>query len=539
MPEIRQRILENMQKFSRAMIGAVLFLPVIGLILALSSVLTNPTLIAETSFLHQLGQMLGDTFWPLFGNLGLLFCVGISYGLAKDKKTEVALVSVMCFIMFLGANHSWLEHTHGLAEKINGEYYGTGQTQLLGFVVVDMGVFLGIILGCTIAWVHNKVSAIELPGALSMYGGAKLTLVAMTPVVIFYAIAFTWIWPFMTHGISALTGFMKNAGVAGVFVYGFFEKFLIPTGLHHFVWSPFQLTQIGGTLNVDGQVVSGTQAIFLAYMRHPDLTPVMNDALRFSQQGMTTIFGLAGASLAFYHTAKPEKKAMAKAILLPAIITSMLTGITEPIEFTFLFVSPLLWVIHATLTAASQAICDIFTVRPWGASGLIEFLIYNLPLPVSLTRWPGYVLIGIGQFAVYYVIFRTLVVKLNLKTPGREESEIKLYSKADYKAARGQTTAAASQQVGQAAGFLQALGGAANIESINNCATRLRIALVDMAKTQSDDVFKALGAHGVVRRGNGIQVIVGLHVPQVRDQLESLMKTPLTNEQTTLTEAIS
>lgn len=238
MPEIRQRILENMQKFSRAMIGAVLFLPVIGLILALSSVLTNPTLIAETSFLHQLGQMLGDTFWPLFGNLGLLFCVGISYGLAKDKKTEVALVSVMCFIMFLGANHSWLEHTHGLAEKINGEYYGTGQTQLLGFVVVDMGVFLGIILGCTIAWVHNKVSAIELPGALSMYGGAKLTLVAMTPVVIFYAIAFTWIWPFMTHGISALTGFMKNAGVAGVFVYGFFEKFLIPTGLHHFVCVP-------------------------------------------------------------------------------------------------------------------------------------------------------------------------------------------------------------------------------------------------------------------------------------------------------------
>ncbi len=153
-----------MQKFSRAMIGAVLFLPVIGLILALSSVLTNPTLISETSFLHQSGQLLGDTFWPLFGNLGLLFCVGISYGLAKDKKTEVALVSVMCFIMFLGANHSWLEHIHGIAEKINGEYYGTGQTQLLGFVVVDMGVFLGIILGCTIAWVHNKVLAPTTPG---------------------------------------------------------------------------------------------------------------------------------------------------------------------------------------------------------------------------------------------------------------------------------------------------------------------------------------------------------------------------------------
>ncbi len=475
MPEIRQRILENMQKFSRAMIGAVLFLPVIGLILALSSVLTNPTLIAETSFLHQLGQMLGDTFWPLFGNLGLLFCVGISYGLAKDKnRSRTGFSDVLYYVSWrqplLAGTHPWTRR------KINGEYYGTGQTQLLGFVVVDMGVFLGIILGCTIAWVHNKVSAIELPGALSMYGGAKLTLVAMTPVVIFYAIAFTWIWPFMTHGISALTGFMKNAGVAGVFVYGFFEKFLIPTGLHHFVWSPFQLTQIGGTLNVDGQVVSGTQAIFLAYMRHPDLTPVMNDALRFSQQGMTTIFGLAGASLAFYHTAKPEKKAMAKAILLPAIITSMLTGITEPIEFTFLFVSPLLWVIHATLTAASQAICDIFTVRPWGASGLIEFLIYNLPLPVSLTRWPGYVLIGIGQFAVYYVIFRTLVVKLNLKTPGREDDEnVKLYSKAEYRQKVAQPQSVTDD-------IIRGLGGKENILSVDNCFTRLRVAVRDMAR---------------------------------------------------------
>lgn len=160
----------------------------------------------------------------------------------------------------------------------------------------------------------------------------------------------------------------------------------------------------------------------------------MNEALRFSQQGMTTIFGLSGAALAFYHTATPEKKMMAKAILLPAIITSILTGITEPIEFTFLFISPLLWLIHATLTAASQAICDLLTVRPWGASGLIEFLIYNLPLPAALTRWPLYVLIGIGQFAAYYVIFRTLVIRLNLKTPGREDDgEVKLYSKEDYR----------------------------------------------------------------------------------------------------------
>lgn len=513
MSGIRQRILENMQGFSRAMIGAVLFLPVIGIILALSSVMTNPTLFSENGFIHQLGQLIGDTFWPLFSNLGLLFCMGISYGLAKDKKTEVALVSVMCFIMFLGANHSWLEYTHGVAEKINGEYYGTGQTQILGFVVVDMGVFLGIILGSTIAWVHNRVSTIELPGALSMYGGAKLTLVAMTPLVIGYAILFTWLWPFMTHGISALTGFMKNAGVAGVFVYGFFEKFLIPTGLHHFVWSPFQLTPIGGTINVDGQSVSGTQAIFLAYMRHPDLTPLMNEALRFSQQGMTTIFGLAGATLAFYHTARPEKKVLAKAVLLPAIITSMLTGITEPIEFTFLFVSPLLWVIHAALTAASQAICDIFSVRPWGASGLIEFLIYNLPLPASLTRWPLYVVIGIGQFFVYYLIFRTLVVKLNLKTPGREDDlDVRLYNKADYRQKISSDAIADN--------IIKGLGGRENIVAVDNCFTRLRVAIrnVDII---DDALLKSTGANGVVRTSNEVQVIYGVRVGQVRTRVDN------------------
>lgn len=522
MSGIRQRALENMQKFSRAMIGAVLFLPVIGLILALSSVLTNPTLFSETGIFHNIGQLLGDTFWPLFGNLGLLFCVGISYGLARDKKTEVALVSVMCFVMFLGANHSWLEFTGSIAEKINGEYYGTGQTQLLGFIVVDMGVFLGIILGCTIAWVHNKVSAIELPGALSMYGGAKLTLIAMTPVVIFYAIAFTWIWPTMTHGITALTGFMKNAGIAGVFVYGFFEKFLIPTGLHHFVWSPFQLTQIGGTISVDGQIVSGTQAIFLAYMRHPDLTPMMNDALRFAQQGMTTIFGLAGASLAFYHTAKPEKKTLAKAILLPAIITSMLTGITEPIEFTFLFISPLLWVIHATLTATSQAICDIFMVRPWGASGLIEFLIYNLPLPVSLTRWPGYIMIGVGQFAVYYVIFRTIVLKLNLKTPGREDDEdVKLYSKEEYRQ-KIKSTADTNNSITDE--IIQGLGGKENIISVDNCFTRLRVAIHDPDKV-NESLLKNTGANGLVRNSNEVQVIYGVKVGQVRTRVDNWLAT--------------
>ncbi len=198
----------------------------------------------------------------------------------------------------------------------------------------------------------------------SVYGGAKLVLIAMTPIIMLYAVAFSYLWPAISQGLIALTGFMKSSGSLGVFVYGFFEKFLIPTGLHHFIWSPFQLTSIGGSIVQDGQTVSGSQAIFLAYMRDPSISPLMNEALRFSQQGMVTIFGLSGAALAFYHTAKPEKKMLAKAILIPAITTSILVGITEPIEFTFLFISPLLWVIHAVLTALSQVACNLFQVRP-------------------------------------------------------------------------------------------------------------------------------------------------------------------------------
>jgi PTS system arbutin-like IIC component len=353
--------------------------------------------------------------------------------------------------------------------------------------------------------VHNRLCNVELNGVFSVYGGAKLVLIAMTPIIMLYAVAFSYLWPAISQGLIALTGFMKSAGSLGVFVYGFFEKFLIPTGLHHFIWSPFQLTSIGGSIVQDGQTVSGSQAIFLAYMRDPSISPLMNEALRFSQQGMVTIFGLSGAALAFYHTAKPEKKMLAKAILIPAITTSILVGITEPIEFTFLFISPLLWVIHAVLTALSQV-----------ASGLVEFLAYNLPLPVSLTRWPLYVVIGLVQFAVYYLVFKTLVLKLNLKTPGREDDQdVKLYSKQDYRN-RKNTPDEPSGII------IRALGGKENIISVDNCFTRLRVELKDMARVD-EAALKSTGAKGVVKNRREVQVIYGVTVGKVKNQVEKYL----------------
>ncbi len=251
-------------------------------------------------------------------------------------------------------------------------------------------------------------------------------------------------------------------------------------------------------------------------MRDPSISPLMNEALRFSQQGMVTIFGLSGAALAFYHTAKPEKKMLAKAILIPAITTSILVGITEPIEFTFLFISPLLWVIHAVLTALSQVACNLFQVRPWGASGLVEFLAYNLPLPVSLTRWPLYVVIGLVQFAVYYLVFKTLVLKLNLKTPGREDDQdVKLYSKQDYRN-RKNTPDEPSGII------IRALGGKENIISVDNCFTRLRVELKDMARVD-EAALKSTGAKGVVKNRREVQVIYGVTVGKVKNQVEKYL----------------
>ena len=258
--------------------------------------------------------------------------------------------------------------------------------------------------------------------------------------------------------------------------------------------------------------------------------------------GNSKVFGSVGIALALWYTAAKDNRVKVAGLLIPATLTAVLVGITEPLEFTFLFISPLLFAVHAVLAATMAMVMYMFGVVGNMGGGLLDQFLPQNWIPMFHNHASMmFTQIGIGLCftALYFMVFKTLIERFNFKTPGREESEIKLYSKADYKAARGQTTVAANTSAGQAVGYLQALGGAGNIESINNCATRLRITLVDMANTQSDDVFKSLGAHGVVRRGNGIQVIVGLHVPQVRDQLESLMKTPSSLESSTMTEAVS
>lgn len=540
-------MLSQIQRFGGAMFTPVLLFPFAGIVAGIAIMLRNPLFVGEAltapdKLFAQIVHIIEEGGWAVFRNMPLIFAVGLPIGLAKQAQGRACLAVLISFLTwnyFINAMGMTWGHFFGVDFSAEPTA-GSGLAMIAGIKTLDTSIIGAIIISGLVTAIHNRFFDKPLPVFLGIFQGTSFVVI----LAFFVMIPCAWLtllgWPKVQMGIESLQAFLRTAGALGVWVYTFLERILIPTGLHHFVYGPF----IFGPAAVEG----GIQVYWAQHLQEFSQSTVPLKTLfpegGFALHGNSKVFGSVGIALAIWYTASPENRVKVAGLLIPATLTAVLVGITEPLEFTFLFISPLLFAIHAVLAATMATVMYIFGVVGNMGGGLLDQFLPQNWIPMFHNHASTvFTQIGIGLCftGIYFVVFRTLIERLNLKTPGREESEIKLYSKADYKAARGQTTApaAASQQVGQAARFLQALGGAANIESINNCATRLRIALVDMTKTQSDDVFKALGAHGVVRRGNGIQVIVGLHVPQVRDQLESLMKTPLTNEQTTLTEAIS
>ncbi|HBU6800034.1 TPA: PTS transporter subunit EIIC [Enterobacter hormaechei] len=540
-------MLSQIQRFGGAMFTPVLLFPFAGIVVGIAIMLRNPLFVGEAltapdNLFAQIVHIIEEGGWAVFRNMPLIFAVGLPIGLAKQAQGRACLAVLISFLTwnyFINAMGMTWGHFFGVDFSAEPTA-GSGLAMIAGIKTLDTSIIGAIIISGLVTALHNRFFDKPLPVFLGIFQGTSFVVI----LAFFVMIPCAWLtllgWPKVQMGIESLQAFLRTAGALGVWVYTFLERILIPTGLHHFVYGPF----IFGPAAVEG----GIQVYWAQHLQEFSQSTVPLKTLfpegGFALHGNSKVFGSIGIAFAIWYTASPENRVKVAGLLVPATLTAVLVGITEPLEFTFLFISPLLFAIHAVLAATMATVMYTFGVVGNMEGGLLDQFLPQNWIPMFHNHASTvFTQIGIGLCftALYFVVFRTLIERLSLKTPGREESEIKLYNKADYKAARGQTTApaAGSQQVGQAAGFLQALGGAANIESINNCATRLRIALVDMTKTQSDDVFKALGAHGVVRRGNGIQVIVGLHVPQVRDQLESLMKTPLTNEQTTLTEAIS
>ncbi|AJJ20489.1 alpha-glucoside-specific PTS transporter subunit IIBC [Yersinia intermedia] len=540
-------MLSQIQRFGGAMFTPVLLFPFAGIVVGIAIMLSNPMFVGEAltapdNLFAQIVHIIEEGGWTVFRNMPLIFAVGLPIGLAKQAQGRACLavlVSFMTWNYFINAMGMTWGHYFGVDFSVD-PVAGTGLTMIAGIKTLDTSIIGAIVISGLVTAIHNRYFDKPLPVFLGIFQGSSFVVI----VAFFAMIPCAWLtlfgWPKVQMGIESLQEFLRSAGSLGVWVYTFLERILIPTGLHHFIYGPF----IFGPAVVE----SGIQVYWAQHLQEFSQSTLPLKTLfpegGFALHGNSKIFGCLGIALALYATAAPENRVKVAGLLIPATLTAMLVGITEPLEFTFLFISPVLFVVHAFLAATMATVMYMCGVVGNMGGGLLDQFLPQNWIPMFHNHASMmFTQIGIGLIftGLYFVVFRLLILRFNLKTPGREEAEIKLYSKADYQASRKQTTASATKETkqSQAVGFLEALGGANNILSVNNCATRLRITLVDMSLTQSDDIFKALGAHGVVRRGNGIQVIVGLNVPQVRDQIENLMKDSSSSELKSMTEAVS
>ncbi|HDD9938375.1 TPA: PTS transporter subunit EIIC [Escherichia coli] len=505
-------MLSQIQRFGGAMFTPVLLFPFAGIVVGLAILLQNPMFVGESltdpnSLFAQIVHIIEEGGWTVFRNMPLIFAVGLPIGLAKQAQGRACLAVMVSFLTwnyFINAMGMTWGSYFGV-DFTQDAVAGSGLTMMAGIKTLDTSIIGAIIISGIVTALHNRLFDKKLPVFLGIFQGTSYVVIIAFLVMIPCAWLTLLGWPKVQMGIESLQAFLRSAGALGVWVYTFLERILIPTGLHHFIYGQF----IFGPAAVEG----GIQMYWAQHLQEFSLSAEPLKSLfpegGFALHGNSKIFGAVGISLAMYFTAAPENRVKVAGLLIPATLTAMLVGITEPLEFTFLFISPLLFAVHAVLAASMSTVMYLFGVVGNMGGGLID------------------------------QVFRTLILQFNMCTPGREDAEVKLYSKAEYKASRGQTTAAEpKKELDQAAGILQALGGVGNISSINNCATRLRIALHDMSQTLDDEVFKKLGAHGVFRSGDAIQVIIGLHVSQLREQLDSLINSHQSAENVAITEAV-
>lgn len=529
---MKAKIMDSMQKFSKAMFVPVLILPIAGILIAIGNVFTNPRLIEKFGFLDNpitmgFGSILSAALLPVLTNLGVIFCVGIALGLANKKKAEAAFTALLGYLVFLYAMNKFMELRDMLVAP--DQLQGSGQALVLGVQVLDMGVFLGIFLGIVIALIHNRFIDTTFNNAFQVYGGARFVFIVLIPVLVLAAILLSFIWPVIQQGIDGLGGVIQKTGNFGIFLYGSLERLLIPTGLHHLIYTPFLYTSLGGVAEVGGQVFEGARNIYFAEIADPAVR-VLSQSVIWDARGISKMFGLIGACLAMYQTAKPENKIKVKAILIPAVVTSFVAGVTEPIEFSFMFVAPALFVIHSALSGLSMVALNILGSRAIGPNGFIDFLLYNIPLGTEKTRWPIYLLVGVAFFFIYYFIFRFLIVKFNFKTVGREDEdqETKLYSKKDYNEKKSSVPAdgglvAPTSDDELSGKIVEGLGGAENIKTIDNCYTRLRLKLEKPGLVNEGLLKNQTQAKGVISNGENVHVVYGLTVPQIREKLEKYL----------------
>jgi glucose-specific phosphotransferase system IIA component len=543
---MKDKIFGILQRVGRSFMLPIAILPVAGLLLGIGSSFTNETMLETYGLMRILGP--GTIFAAVFGvmseagnvvfaNLPILFAMGVAIGMAKKEKEVAALSAAIAFFIMHASINALITINGGTEAMLAGAV-----TSVCGITSLQMGVFGGILVGLGVAALHNRFYKIELPQVLSFFGGSRFVPIISALVYTGVGILMFFIWPAIQKGIYTIGDLVLNSGYAGTWVYGFMERLLIPFGLHHVFYLPFWQTAVGGTLEVGGRVVEGAQNIFFAQLADPSVTKYAVSATRFmSGKFPLMIFGLPGAALAMYKTAAPEKRKAAGGLLLSAALTAMITGITEPLEFTFLFVAPALYGIHCILAGFAYMLMHVFEVGVGMtfSGGLIDLTLFGIMQGNAKTNWIWIVIVGIGYFIVYYVLFYHLIRRFDLKTPGRDNNdEVKLYRRSDMDARKHGENAGEqgsdndrnmdvfrnhSPQMETSRLICEGLGGKANISDVDCCATRLRCTVYDAALVK-EDVLRASGASGVVKKGYGVQVIYGPKVSVIKSNLEDYLE---------------
>ena len=537
---MKDKIFGVLQRVGRSFMLPIAILPVAGLLLGIGSSFTNETMLNAYGLMGIMGPgtVLNAVFTVMsaagnvvFNNLPLVFAMGVAIGMAKKEKEVAALAAVIAFFIMHASISAMIDIHGGTENLLEG-----ASASVLGITSLQMGVFGGIIVGLGAAALHNRFYKIELPQVLSFFGGTRFVPIISALVYTVVGIGMFYVWPVIQQGIYSVGDLVLSSGYAGTWVYGLLERALIPFGLHHVFYLPFWQTGVGGTLEVAGQMVEGAQNIFFAQLADPTVEQFAVSATRFmSGKFPLMIFGLPGAALAMYRTAKPEKKKAVAGLLLSAALTSMLTGITEPLEFTFLFVAPLMYVVHCIFAGCAYMLMHIFHVGVGMtfSGGAIDLFLFGILQGNEKTNWIWIVVIGIVYFIVYYLVFSFMIKKFDYKTPGRDDNEeVKLYTRKDVNARKAQTEGAGEAQEDEVSvQICRGLGGKKNISDVDCCATRLRCT-VYKAELVNDAMLKATGASGVVHKGNGVQVIYGPKVTVIKSNLEDYLETAPDEEYT-------
>ncbi|WNY69990.1 PTS transporter subunit EIIC [Borreliella andersonii] len=529
-----------LQKIGKAFMLPIALLPAAGILLGIGGAFTNETMIQAYGLEEILGKgtvassilyLMKYTGEVIFANLPLMFAAAIPIGLAKVEKGAAALAGVVGFlvmhqtingILYIQGITPESASLKALLELGMPETVATAKSQeytnVLGIFSLQMSVMGGLVAGFVAVFLHNRFYNIQLPAFLAFFGGTRFVPIITTITMFVVGIFLTFTWPFIQGAMNAFGKIVEQSGLFGTFAYGAIKRSLIPFGLHHIFYLPFWQTAVGGTLEINEELISGAQNIFFKQLADPNTVhfEVAKGTRFFSGEFVVMIFGLPGAALAMYHTSKPENKKNVASLLLSASFTSMLTGITEPLEFAFLFAAPALYYfIYVPLFGLAYLLTHLLNVGVGltFSGGFIDMFLFGILQGNSKTNWIAIPILGIFYFIGFYFIFKFTIMKFNLKTIGREDEEIEKNMMSSEKTNLSET----------ALKVLEGLGGKDNITYIDACASRLRVNLKQIEFIKSDAYFKNLGASGILKKGNSVQIVFGGLSDNIKMEIDRLM----------------